>query len=124
VEEVLVIEIARVVIDPDLDDGLHCAMCNRRNNIFVLEKHHIWPVGWGGPSTTAATAQGKIWVFSDGNCHNTLHVILDHMKKVGEWDETYVKHWEFPYGPTRYAKLGWERYLAHLEGKELERISG
>lgn len=112
------IEIARVVIDPDMDDDKHCAMCSRRANIFILEKHHIWPMGWGGPTTTAETARNKVWVYADGNCHNTTHLIMDHMKRVGEWDETYVDHWQFPHGPLRFAKTGWERYVASLKERE------
>jgi hypothetical protein len=118
-EEVLVdTATVRVIIDPDLDDGKHCDLCARRNNIFMLEKHHILPKGWGGPTTEAESARNKVWVYADGNCHNTVHMILDHAKKTGEWDESYLKHWDFPYGATRFAKLGWERYLALLEGRE------
>lgn len=109
---------ARVIIDPDVDDDKRCAMCRRRGNIFVLEKHHILPKGWGGPTTEAESARWTVWVYADGNCHNTVHLILDHMKRVGEWDEGYLEHWDFPYGPVRYAKLGWEKYIAHLEEQE------
>lgn len=109
------IETARVTVDPDLDDDKHCAMCSRRANIFVLEKHHIWPVGWGGPSTVAASARGKVWVYADGNCHNTVHLILDHMKRVGEWDDSFMEHWQFPFGPGRFANIGWKRYMEYFD---------
>lgn len=84
----------------------------------MLEKHHIWPVGWGGPSTTAESAKGKIWVYADGNCHNTVHIIMDHMKRVGEWDDSFMEYWGFPYGPSRFAKTGYGRYIESLGGKQ------
>jgi hypothetical protein len=109
---------ARAIIDPDIDDGRHCGMCRRHTAIFVLEKHHILPKSWGGPTTEAESARGTVWEYADGNCHNTVHLILDHMKRVGEWDEDYLHHWEFPFGPVRFAKMGWDRWVKLLEERE------
>jgi hypothetical protein len=119
--ETLLIEVhntTRVIVDPDFPGDKRCKLCTRINNIFVLEKHHILPKGWGGPTTEAESARGTVWDYADANCHNTVHLILDHMKKVSEWDQTYVEHWDFPYGVVRYAKFGWQRYIELLEAKE------
>lgn len=108
----------RLIVEPDFPGDKRCAMCRRTRGVYVLELHHILPKGWGGSPTEAQSARGSVWEYADANCHNTVHLILDHMKRVGEWDGTYVQHWDFPAGVVRYAKIGWERYLEKLENRE------
>lgn len=65
-----------------------------------LERHHVWPLGMGGPNIPA----NVISVCANG--HGSIHAYLDHLIRYGEdvpWD--LRKH----FGPTvrGYAWRGW-----------------
>lgn len=83
----------------------YCDACNRR--VWVWELHHLVPVDWGGNKSRADRDHYVVWVKACGDCHNTVHRILDHCKPLNRWDGVWVEDMAFPLHMVRIARWGW-----------------
>ena len=83
--------------------GTTC-IAHRHASLVPLERHHVWPLGDGGPNI----ADNLIDICCNG--HFSIHSLLDLARKHGSMEAV---PWETRrrYGPTirRYATLGWDR---------------
>jgi hypothetical protein len=81
--------------------GVECAV-HRHASWVPIERHHVWPLGLGGPDAAA----NKIPVCANG--HYAIHELLDRLLKTGgqvPWEQR--RH----FGPKvrHYAQLGYEQ---------------
>ncbi len=87
---------------PTHDAGRLCrCVVNHNPNPTHIQRHHIWPLGEGGPDTEANT----VWLCA--NAHENVHVLLREYKRYeGE------PPWEVRKRFSRYirtlAAKGWE----------------
>ncbi len=71
------------------DDGQTCrCQAEHRPAPLELERHHIWPLGMGGPED----ASNIVWVCP--TTHTNTHEILRHLMRVGPltWGEVLAMY--------------------------------
>lgn len=93
----------------------HCDVCGRR--CWVWELHHLVPVAWGGSDSRAAGDHQVIWVKADGDCHGTIHMILDKAKSSGGWPVAWIAEQEFPHLIVEAARRGWNAWKQQTFGE-------
>lgn len=70
----------------------------------INERHHIWPLGKGGPNV----ADNQIVVCATG--HSNIHDLLTHfLTSAGRVPYSVLKQYSLE--ERRLAKLGWERVM-------------
>jgi hypothetical protein len=87
---------------------------------WIYERHHVRPVSWGGPSTTAIAMRGGVWVPVCGSCHTAIHLYLDTAMRRGvaptrQW---CIEHM-IGYKRAQIARQGWNLHLAAIERGEV-----
>lgn len=86
-----------------------CDACGRR--VYVWELHHLVPIAWGGSDSRLVADRQVVWVRLDGDCHATVHMILDHCQKVGAWDDLWINsHDGLPHLTVETARRGWNNW--------------
>jgi hypothetical protein len=84
----------------------YCDICGRR--VYVWSLHHLVPMSWGGSDSRRITDHQVIWVRTCGDCHDTVHMVLDHCQKVGAWDDLWINsHGDLPHLVVEVARRGW-----------------
>lgn len=85
--------------------GTECA-CHKHREYVPTEKHHVWPLGMGGPNVEA----NKILVCA--NAHYSIHAVIDLLIKHDGNPPTEQMR-KFGYKVRRYAKQGYSEWKAH-----------
>ena len=79
--------------------GLGCVV-HRHTSWVPLERHHVWPLGMGGPNVDA----NKITVCANG--HYSIHAFMDHLiEYAGQVPWKTACH--FSPAVREYATRGW-----------------
>lgn len=91
------------------DEVVYCDVCGRR--VWVWELHHLIPIAWGGNDSRHLTDHQVVWVRTDGDCHATIHMILDTAKKAGAWPEAWLVQTQIPHLIVETARRGWNAYV-------------
>jgi hypothetical protein len=84
---------------------VHCDICGRR--CWVWELHHLVPISWGGSDSRKVDDHQVVWVRADGDCHSTVHMILDKAKADGGWPAVWLSQQEIPHLVAETARRGW-----------------
>ncbi len=90
--------------------GTDCGVHTHREWV-PLEKHHVWPLGYGGPDTK----ENKISLCA--NAHSAIHLLMERMFR-GPVPYEYSKH--FGTGVIVLAKRGYDAVQAHAHTLSLE----
>jgi len=84
--------------------GTECACHNHREHV-PIERHHVWPLGMGGPDDAA----NKVVVCA--NAHYSIHAALDLLvKSEGQPPAEAWSH--YGWKVRRLARRGYERWRA------------
>jgi hypothetical protein len=79
--------------------------------------HHLVPIAWGGSDSRLLTDHQVIWVRADGDCHSTIHMILDKAKQGGGWPTQWLADQAIPHLVVEAARRGWNTWKrATFEG--------
>ena len=89
-------------------DTVWCDVCARR--IWVFEVHHLVPMAWGGSNSRRLDDHQVIWVAACGDCHGTVHMILDKAHKDGGWPGQWIGDQQFPHLIVETARRGWNAW--------------
>lgn len=73
-----------------------------------VQLHHLEPKSWGGNPSEAEADHRIVWIWACGCCHDSVHVVLDHMKKLGAWDASWLLDNRVPLAVRSAAKRGWD----------------
>ena len=96
-------------------DVVHCDVCGRR--VWTWELHHLVPIAWGGSDSRLAPDHQVVWVKADGDCHATVHMILDHARKAEGWPVAWLDEQAMPHLVVETARRGWNTWKQQiLEG--------
>jgi hypothetical protein len=82
--------------------GMECA-CHTHRETVPIEKHHVWPLGMGGPDTEA----NRITVCA--NAHYSIHAYLDLLVK-GAGEVFPNEGRRFSLKVRRYARYGYDQW--------------
>lgn len=98
------------------DVGAVCAcVADHRPAVLEYERHHIWPLGMGGPDTP----DNQLWVCS--NCHGNIHELLRLMCRAGRTLTDTELHALEDRPVSRYAATvardGYTRFTLRLLGQ-------
>jgi hypothetical protein len=92
-----------------------CDVCARRT--YVWELHHLIPMAWGGSESRLLTDHQVVWVRACGDCHGTIHMILDTARKGGGWPVSWLAAQDIPHLIVMAALRGWHGWKHQtLEG--------
>lgn len=80
---------------------------------LVLDNHHLWPLGWGGPDTPANCR------FICPNAHRLCHTLLNRMKRNGG-PLSYIEARRYGMVVRSLAEQGWKSMIT--AGKTPESI--
>lgn len=82
-------------------------VAHKHRSLVPIEWHHVWPLGYHGPNTTA----NKIPTCS--NTHGNIHYYMEALFKSGG---TRPPNWRTYGDDTRYwAKKGYDQVMAYAE---------
>lgn len=87
----------------DVQMGDDCAL-HRHREWVPLEKHHVWPLGMGGPDSTANISR----ICRNG--HGSVHALMDWLIRTQGVVPWRIER-RFGRKVRRMAKLGYERML-------------
>ena len=88
------------------DEGAHChCVVLHRPKPMELNRHHVWPLAEGGPSTDA----NLIWVCP--TTHVSVHEYLRELRRYSGVLPVGLAN-EYPRYTRRLAELGYRRILA------------
>lgn len=82
--------------------GQECA-CHAHREMVPIERHHVWPLGMGGPNTEA----NKITVCA--NAHYSIHAFMDLLVK-NDGDVYPNESRRFSAKVRRYARSGYGQW--------------
>jgi hypothetical protein len=74
---------------------------HRHRELVPIERHHIWPLGDGGPDVES----NKVTVCANG--HYSIHSLIDLMRKAGGRVPWTVRR-RYGGGVRRYAQQGYD----------------
>jgi hypothetical protein len=86
-------------------DTAHCDVCGRR--VWTWDLHHLVPIAWGGSDSRLLTDHQVVWVKADGDCHATVHMILDKARKAEGWPVAWLEEQAMPHLVAETARRGW-----------------
>ena len=89
-------------------DVFYCDCCTRR--IWLRELHHLVPIAWGGSDSRLESDRQVIWAWLCGDCHGTVHMILDKAKAAGGWPQLWINSLELPHCMVETARRGWNQW--------------
>ena len=89
-------------------DVVFCDVCGRR--VWCWDLHHITPISWGGSDSRLVADHQVVWVRADGDCHATVHMILDTARKPGAWPHAWLTDQDMPHLVVMAALRGWNAW--------------
>lgn len=72
--------------------------------LLVLDRHHLWPLGWGGPDI----ADNIVPICP--NAHRLAHTLLNRMKKAGS-PLSYAEARKYGLVVRSLAERGWKKMI-------------
>ena len=85
--------------------------------MWCWELHHLVPVAWGGDDSRKDADHQVVWVKADGDCHGTIHMILDKAKSSGGWPKDWLADQDMPHLVVMAALRGWNAWKQQTFGE-------